>query len=191
MNYSIEEIESIIGIPVNEWVGKCHLIANEFLKYNLIKGKLCYGNYFGYIDSESIFSDYDFPHHGWVLLDDGRIFDPTRWVFENVEPYFYIDFDFIGEYDFGGNKFRELISSPKPDYNEKSRQFELNQDSKSIFQNLIGCDREFISIEEIMWVANLSINILSSNAKIVFEYISDNGLGAFIPIDNRKFILGD
>lgn len=190
MHLSIKEIESIIGIPVNEWGGNCHLIANEFLKHGLVEGRLCYGNYFGYIDSKSMFSDYNFPHHGWVHLDDGRIFDPTRWVFENVDPYIYIDFDMIGEYDFGGNKFRELFDTPKPEYNEKSRQFELNDNSNSIFKNLIGCDRNVISIEEIMWIANLSLNVLQSNAKTVFEFISDNGLGAFIPIDNREFILG-
>lgn len=190
MNLSIKEIESIINIPVNEWKGNCHLIANEFLKHDLVDGRLCYGNYFGYIDPNSMFSDYNFPHHGWIHLDDGRIFDPTRWVFENVDPYIYIDFDLVGEYDFGGNKFRELFSTPKPEYNEKSRQIEIDSHLISVISNLIGAERNIICLEEAMWISNLSLNILQHNAKSVFEFISDNGLSFFIPIDNREFILG-
>lgn len=39
-----------------------------------------------------------FCRHGWVELEDGCVLDPTRWVFEHVEPYIYVgdpsDFEF-------------------------------------------------------------------------------------------------
>lgn len=43
--------------------------------------------------------------HGWVLMPDGRIFDPTRWTFEAKSPYLYVGPD-RDEYDKGSNQLR-------------------------------------------------------------------------------------
>lgn len=187
---NISSIEKTIGIKSEDWKGHCHLIASKLLEHNIVQGTLCYGNFFGEIHPDSLFADYSFPRHGWVKLSDGRICDPTRWVFENKKPYIFIEFDLFNEYDFGGNKFKEIFKSPQPEFNPKSRQFEIGEDYLFVVRNILNIDRNFVSIEELIWMASLSLNILQNEAKPVFEFVQSCDLSAFIPIDNRQYILG-
>ena len=34
-----------------------------------------------------------FVPHGWIVTNEDEVVDPTRWVFENVEPYIFVGID--------------------------------------------------------------------------------------------------
>jgi len=97
---SIRDVEDVCG-PVEKWPGNCHAIAHAIVKAKLVDGIAVYGHWTGPVHPQSSFysrSKAGFCRHGWVELADGRVLDPTRWVFENVKPYLYIgdpaDFDY-------------------------------------------------------------------------------------------------
>lgn len=86
---TLEECEKVCG-PARCWKGRCHEISvwintalalGWFERYGVYSGEVKKGYYtpgrIGY-------------QHGWLELPDGRVFDPTRWVFEAVKPYLYV-----------------------------------------------------------------------------------------------------
>lgn len=98
---SIRDVEKVAG-PVENWPGNCYAIACAVAKAKLVDGEAVYGHWTGDVHPKSMFyarSRAGFCRHGWVQLSDGRVFDATRWVFENVPPYIYIgdpeDFVFV------------------------------------------------------------------------------------------------
>jgi len=57
------------------------------------RGRARHGHWTGDVAYGSHFdrrAQLPFIAHGWIQLDDGRVLDPTRWVFENVAPYLYV-----------------------------------------------------------------------------------------------------
>src|SRR5882672_10621556 len=106
------QIAAIINFPLEKWPGKCSGVANACLQANVVKGRLCYGHYVGPIAKTGHFAGRPFTHHAWIELRGGRIWDPTRWVFEDVEPYIYVGTN--DHYDFGGNAVNEAFRPPYP-----------------------------------------------------------------------------
>jgi hypothetical protein len=86
-----EIVLTIKSVPEN-WKGNCFAVATLIAESGLIQNATAvYGHWLG--KAGSYFSHKGlagFIQHGWVLLEDGRILDPTRWVFEDVEPYIFI-----------------------------------------------------------------------------------------------------
>jgi hypothetical protein len=91
---TLHEAVIALGSPPETWVGNCYAIAYQLVEAGLVEGRAVYGHYLGPIAKDSFFSEkglaVGFVPHGWVLMGDGRVLDPTRWVFENVEPYIYV-----------------------------------------------------------------------------------------------------
>lgn len=89
----VAEVEQAIGVPAQDWKGRCFEIASLLVKTGLVKGHVVYGHWIGPIARSSVFADrahLGFCNHGWVLLDDGEtVIDPTRWVFEDKDPYIF------------------------------------------------------------------------------------------------------
>lgn len=189
-----EEIAKKIGVLLKEWPGKCHQIAALLLEHGLFEGELRYGHYHGTISPESIFGDRPFTHHGWI--EQGvKIVDPTRWVFECVEPYIYVGFN-NDEYDFGGNYVREQYMRPCPDYDPKQSPKQqifdfsvLSEESQVIIRELTQ-RASILSLWQLAWIANAPLHFLQPQAKEIYQWIADLGLPGFIPFDNRKLILG-
>ena len=90
--------------PTDDWRGNCFALAAQAVTHGIVEGRAVYGTWRGPISEDSIFFEHqgEFVIHGWVNLPDGRICDPTRWVFEAVEPYIYIGKN--DHYDEGVNK---------------------------------------------------------------------------------------
>lgn len=187
----ISKIEKTINWKSKDWSGHCHAVANEILNAGIINGRLVYGQFLGDINKNSIFFGNPFPHHGWIELDNGDIFDPTRWSFEDKEPYIFIGKN-TGEYDEGGDKLREALSIPKPEYDSSDKQKDIpNTFQAEIYRNLLGIpkSRNQTCISEIMWAANLSRKELGTIIKPIYEFIDSIGLSVFIPLDNKILIL--
>lgn len=80
------------------WVGCCHQLALAALEAGA-PGRVIAGRWVGPIHPASawirsgchLFSeDGGPPRHSWVLLDDGRVLDPTRWCFEGSPARLYV-----------------------------------------------------------------------------------------------------
>jgi len=92
-----ESIALEIGTPLEQWPGNCHAIAVAILNRMPIENmRLCRGHYHGRISRRSIYRSGPSQQHSWLVLEDGRILDPTRWAMERPDhPFIY-----LGENDF-------------------------------------------------------------------------------------------
>lgn len=200
---SLAEVEQSIGIPAPQWQGRCYEIAGAIVKAGLVKGRAVYGHYRGPVDGGSIFyakSALGFVQHGWVVLEDGRVFDPTRWAFECRKPYLFVSPDHKGEYDEGGNRFRMDTPGPPPSIHD-----ETFGDGTVYLEGL--SDRAWERVSRLLkardnpdrtltttqaaWLAKVDPKQLGDHAVQVFRCLVDAKMEAFIPIDNRLAVLGD
>jgi hypothetical protein len=193
--YDIKEVAEKIGIPVSEWGGNCYGIACACVEKGVVKGKARYGQFHGYIARTGRFAGRQVNQHGWVEMENGKIFDPTRWAFEDTTPYIYVG-DSLDDYDMGANKLKKMMnirSSTAPEYNEKSLQVKLASDKKTLkdIKELLNDKRKgnTFSINQLHWLSG--INPLESDfdfAKRIFNALKDSGQGGLIPIDNYEYV---
>lgn len=201
MKLTIQRIQKAINISIEKWAGNCHLISCLIIEKKLIFGEAVYGHWVGPITETSIFAKYrhlPFVRHGWIILKNGEILDPTRWVFEDVKPYIYKgknDF-----YDRGGNIWRENNLRPPPSFKDKNfpinKYFSTNKLPKLSVEFLaeILCDSSFVkrktaSLSQLFWIANLPPSMLGEYIQTIYKWLVQIGQGVLIPMDNREAIL--
>lgn len=191
---TVKECEDAIGIPAADWAKHCHQIANAILRAGLVEGKSRYGLYFGPIAETSPFSGRTMARHGWIELSDHAIFDPTRWVFEDVDPYIFVcseDDERIEEYDIGASSIRISTNSAPPSHSGK-----LMNDVQLKFPDVVEplLKRIFARTDpckmQCFWLANQSPDSLGVLAEPVYQTFVDADLGALVPIDFRHVVLG-
>jgi hypothetical protein len=95
---SVEEIAERIEVPLARWAGNCYGIALAMVEAGLVPSgsRAVYGHWLGPIDDRSTFASRQglgLTGHGWVETPGGQVLDPTRWAFENVDPYLYVGGD--------------------------------------------------------------------------------------------------
>jgi hypothetical protein len=94
---TLAEAEAAIGEPAAQWVSRCYEISYKLVERGLVNGRAVYGHFLGPVAPDTHFykrsQALPFIAHGWVELEDGRILDPTRWVFEGAQPYLYVGED--------------------------------------------------------------------------------------------------
>jgi hypothetical protein len=90
---TLEECVRVLG-PPKGWKGHCYSVACTLNRELGLGWREVYGHYLGRVHPKSYFGKrariLPFQNHGWLELPDGRVFDPTRWVFENAPPYLYV-----------------------------------------------------------------------------------------------------
>lgn len=188
---TIEILEKACGNPVDRWQGNCAYLAHHAC--NLVGGHEIYGIYNGPIDPDGYWGDTgavrSMARHGWVLLEDGRILDPTRWSFENAEPYIYIG-DNNEEYDEGGNDFRASAYGirPCPPAEGNPITLELENFEADMIEHLTQTPIAQVTRSQTFWLANLHYGLLESQGATgpVYNALVRNHMGAFIPVDNRR-----
>jgi hypothetical protein len=130
-----------------------------------------------------VFSKNPSPNHGWVLLPDGNVFDPTRWVFEGILPYLYegpADF-----YDEGRNRFRAERMGDLPVGSGEISSIELSDELAELLSTLCGTDvTAGLNPPQWMWVANLPYDMLDGHAAALYAALRGADMGAYIPWDN-------
>lgn len=206
---TLKRCEKALGEPAHQWAKRCFEIASRIVAANLCPdGSVAvYGHWIGPVAEGSSFASkaamLGFAQHGWVLLPDGRVIDPTRWAFEDVEPYLYIGK--ADHYDEGGNKFRMAsLPSRPPAFDECEEQYELDQhvlpDGKAwtFVEKLLDLDDPFslpvgwepgtICESQLHWLAHRDPRTLGGHAKAIYAAINAIGEGARIPIDNKKMV---
>lgn len=195
----IKKVEKTIGISVEKWRGNCHGIASLLLQHGLVIGKLRYGHWVGPVSKDSMFGKYPngLVRHGWIELLDGTIVDPTRFEFEQKEPYIYVGKN--DHYDAGGNRIKMARLTPPPEYNPTENQVTLSMCSSAmeLVEELFKMKgstepRELtVTVMQVFWLANLPLQLFEGLAKPIYEAIIEAGHGAFIPIDNKDMIMGE
>lgn len=89
----IHKVADDIDFPIKDWPGKCYQVACALVDGGIVDGDAIYGHWVGPIHPKApVFGGQNrpFTHHGWILMEDGTVVDPTRWVFENAKPYIFI-----------------------------------------------------------------------------------------------------
>lgn len=196
---TLAQAEKALGEPATEWVARCYEIAGR-----IVGAKLCppgsvavYGHWLGPIAENSYFHEYStapFVRHGWVLLPDGRVLDPTRWVFEDAKPYLYIGPS--DQYDEGGNEWRDASHGAAPSFTPSDRVYTLDvprstcEFLKSLLPSTLTdlAGQLVVDAKQLAWLANMSPQKLGPHALPVFTAICKTGSTALIPIDNLRRI---
>jgi hypothetical protein len=156
-----------------------------------------YGHYLGEIHPKSRFAErarIGWVQHGWVILPDGRVFDPTRWVFEAKKPYLYVGDD--EDYDEGGSRLREHMLGDPPDYDPSDKQVEIpkhvlptpawNHVEKLLEVDVSEQEPGVLSFEQVRWLAKTRVENLQPHAGAVYAALRKLRLQALIPIDNVR-----
>ena len=199
---SVKQAERVLGEPATEWAKCCFEIAAAFVERGLVDGVAVYGHWVGPVSEASVFRNAShealgFVRHGWVVLPDGQVCDPTRWVFEAVEPYVYVGP--ADHYDEGGNNWRARTESAQPPpFDEDDEVLELDQrvlpDSKawSFVEKLLDLyeapEPGQITLSQLHWLAHRDPRQFGGHARALYAAIDKLGHGALIPIDNKRMV---
>ncbi len=174
--YTMTDIAATIDIPLENWPGKCWAIATECVAHDIVKGTVEYGMFQGEIAATSFFRGRPLSRHGWVRLPDGQVWDPTRWVFEDVDPYIYIGSDY--DYDFGATQLNQAITGRVPADESQILEYLDNPDT---FED----DREIVDM-----LAHTPPSAAPDLMGEVYETLERQGHGALIPIDYQIWAEG-
>lgn len=192
---NIVKAEKALSLPTKKWKGNCHFIACLFVEKKLVKGRAVYGHWLGAVSPKSFFANRQkmpFQQHGWIKDGNGKIIDPTRWVFEAKQPYIFVDKN-NGEYDEGGNKFRMANIGKAPAYNKNEKQYNLPLTTKArLFLSDLFSDNgliQILSFGQVFWLLNHSPASLGSHCKEIYKWAKRNKLSALVPIDNWKAVM--
>ncbi len=196
---TIDEIETAIGVPAEQWRGECYAVASIALKSGVFDKMqapaiyLEYGMWHGPIEQGSQFHGRLFTGHGWLAIYDERgrwpeIVDLTRWEFEQVQPYIYAgrnDF-----YDLGGVS----IHMPAPACEPAQNREPLPADPLLTMYILdeLGCTCEglHISPAQMYWIASQTDPRrlgLKTTIKL-YDWLIDRNAKAAIPIDLWTYV---
>ena len=189
---NIEKVAEAIGVPAENWKGRCYEISCMITDSEVIPGVPVYGHYNGKAKKGTLFGDYPVIRHGWIVNGD-TVIDPTRWVFEGVEPYIYVGSTSEKEYDRGGDNFRLRLKSlslnPMPAYDEGERTFELTRETdKLLFTEILSSDIlvSKVSFSQLLWAASLPLTILDVDAKHLYSWLDKNKLLVLVPKDYQE-----
>lgn len=194
---TIRQAEKAIGWPVEKWRGNCYAVACAFVRHGLVEGTPRYGLWHGPIVAGSIFAGKPFTHHGWIELPrdygSGTIVDPTRFEFEQVEPYIFVGSNGNGFYDFGGNALRKLTRVPYPRNGEKSTNprwdapvvFGVSPECRTHLSRVIGYEVSYVlTMSQLYWVGNMGLDELGEYVTEVYEFFRGTKYESAVPFDN-------
>lgn len=178
-------LETHIGIPAKDWVGRCAEIADKLKKSGLeiAQGTTShYGHWTGPIHSDSRFAGRKFTHHGWLQKGD-TVIDPTRWVFENADPYIYVGKN--DYYDDGGQKLNmeRVGNCPAP---QGKATIPAPKDLVALeVLKAEGITQNKLTMNQACHLANLPPKAYK-NIGAVHKWLTDQKLVYLIPIDFRR-----
>lgn len=132
---TIAEVEKAIDLKAEDWHGNCYAVSIAILRAGLVEGVPRYGHYYGPVSPNGFWKSrvkQPFMRHGWIELNDGRVFDATRWSFENKPPYLHIaddDFSFQCQCDHVEDEhergfFSQCTLCDCPDYEERKSEYD-------------------------------------------------------------------
>jgi len=195
MKISITKTVKAIGHPPEDWIGNCYAIACQILEAGLVKGRAAYGHFRGEVspDAPRFGEDHHrgWQRHGWIILEDGRVLDPTRWVFEAKKPYIYVGPN-DHEYDEGGSELRKAMMHLDfrafPEY-DKERHVEFSLEPDDLLHYTMLAKQKNInrwSLQRVSWIANLPYEYHEGREERIYPLISKVAGKCLIPFDYQK-----
>jgi len=190
---TIEKITEAIDLSVDNWNGNCYGVVIAILKSGLVKGHPIYGHYHGPISKDGYWNycaGLPFVQHGWILMDNGKILDPTRWSFTSEAPYLAIfspDDSEYAEYDEGGESTKIALRRPCPKITESDQtiSLDLSDDAADLVNLLLNGEatHDKLAPAQLFWLANAPYSQLGSHVKEIYLKINEMDLAGFIPLD--------
>jgi hypothetical protein len=191
---TVDAVVATIGHPPHVWRGNCYAIACQMLDAGLVDGVARYGKWLGPVAPGSYFARHPLPSHGWLEVadpdDDVYIVDPTRWVFEDGEPYIWIGHDHEGYYDRGGNRVRAAYLGPPPTYDPDKPEIalRLGDQIRAVVAAILGDDDPLTS-DRLFWLANLDPADFGPYVDEIYRALDRAGWKAAIPQDNWMLVI--
>lgn len=196
------EFETAAG-PVSAWPLNCYGVSKAIYDSGLLRpfeaelghAILCYGVYSGPVAENSPFSGKAVCRHGWIEFESGVVIDPTRWVFTGTEPSIAVTD--IDNYDLAARRLRAAVFGDRPaptvGDGEATLPWDVNDDEiteavNEMFGAASRLAERQISKPQIIWLANLPLDILGDHAKAIYSFIGRAGFPGAIPIDNRHYV---
>lgn len=188
----IERVGVLIGIPVETWPGKCYEVACALARalnwgtraapvYGLFKGRIS--------PDCTLFSG--IARHGWIQLQDGRIVDPTRWVFRASAPTIEVfvpgsdAFEQAAEdYDEGAQTLANFTEMPDPDPQQPIHKLPaMMQALLPRITRSLTAPKE-LALNQLSWLARAAASHMSIQESIEFcdWYIAQQRAG-LLPVD--------
>lgn len=192
IRFDAAKIADRIEVPLASWPGNCYAVATSMVRCKVVKGRAVYGNYLGAIHPASMFHGKPVVRHGWVVQKDGLIVDPTRWVFESADPYVYVGLPTL-EYDEGANLLRAQYARPAPIYDPNKQMATVPEGpARELFAALLGMSevRAKVNTEQVFYLANMALQHLGEDAKLVYQTVLQMELQVFVPVDNYRKVMG-
>lgn len=195
---TIAAAECAVGSPISEWAGRCYEVSCTLVEAKLVDGEAVYGHWLGPIAPGSYFghrAGTPFVRHGWIVLPDDKVVDPTRFSFTGDRPGIYCGPN-GPEYDEGGNQWLSKTRQPFPEDDgsakiELSRRI-LSSDAWRFVEELVGDE---VALEQgvamftqrqLHWIATAPYTSFGRFAHQVYGALDVVGAGGFVPFDNRK-----
>lgn len=197
---TVEVVQKLVakhlGPTPADWEGKCHAVACAIA--TLVGGRAAYGHWLGKVARTGYWSDragLPFQRHGWVVLPDGRILDPTRWSFEAAAPYIWLG-ENDGTYDEGGDGLRASMRAPPPKDGEGpgvAFVLDVSPPCLARLNGLLGRGptNAMFYTRQLAWLANGPLGELGEHAHEFFEALDGLGKKAFVPIDHWRAVFAN
>ncbi len=197
---TLARAEEIVGQPASKWRGECYGVSCKLADSGALpRSTAVYGTYLGPVSKSSTFDcRRPFQRHGWVLYGEGALLDPTRWVFEDVEPYLYWSSANDKDYDEGNSAVRKLFQRPAPRFNPLEKRTVLSRGvlPHTDWKNILGMlddsperPARTICLSEVFWLANLTLDALGEMARPLFLALQAVSHEAMIPVDNFRRVV--
>ncbi len=201
---TVEIVEKVLGMEASRWKDKCHQIACAMLDAGLVTGVERYGHYYGPVAAGYGRRALPFQRHGWIEAPDGQVIDPTRWVFEMVDPYIYHGPG--DDYDAGKQRLIASRVGPYPglhdpatesknltaaqrEANRKVIKLAVSGPAKEQLVELTGGQVSDFSINQVYWLAHLPVSWLGEHAPAIYGAIARAGYKAMIPYDAWRMVM--
>lgn len=201
--------EQLVNRPLRDFAGRCATAAHVSVALGLAIGTERYGAWTGPVAPGTLFASrprLGMVRHGWVELMDGRIYDPTRWVFEGREPYLYLGAN--DYYDHGNDRLRVAMhgsepcpSNDCPNCGERgcaqqpveltrlfAEEIRLHPDVKIEEELPPGQPNATLSLDQLVWLCNRPLAHWKRcyDGAVVLKGLIRDGHGVWLPLDTRN-----
>lgn len=183
------DIAILIGIPLTEWPGNCHAVAEAIKDRLPVHGmRIARGHWVGHISRDSVY------HHGpqqhtWLKLADGRVLDPTRWaILTPHNPSIYLGV--CDHYDEGGRQLSARVTPPFSD-GQMLIVRAMDDDARNTLATLL--DMRLPVCWDDSSLSRLASNLRYAvhedpdrqpNVDALYDFLQNNQCKAMIPIDS-------
>lgn len=184
--------------PPKKWEGHCSEVAKAVVDF-LPAGEasMVRGLWVGPVAEGTMFSGRPVSGHSWVKISDGRVVDPTRWVFEGQAPYVYVGPQ-DEHYDENGSSLREALMGPAPAWDAEEKQLKFNGSTgawswiEKRFKLDCVVDDAYapgqITRSQACYLANLSPRHFWEHAAEIYAWLNRMKLYTHIPIDHQRLV---